>query len=453
VAFNPALHPRGPNGRFTRSFARPMSTMDGAKAGKAKSGFKARAFKGAEDARKYLAGLFGGKSNKSSGKSGPAAAGPPSGIKAHIDSGALGRANETLRAGKSGPEVQAIDKEMKPLPDGLDLYRSVPAKKFGNVDPKSLDGMLVSDAGYFPTTVAPTKVAPGNVQMHIQAPAGTPAAVDPDSGQVVLGHGAQLAVDSVDVTPDGSARMDLVVLPDTGDNAPDAPTATPSAPPDAPEPPASAPPSPAAEPSAVTPPASFDQRLADARSGDDALASAPANMLSPDSGLTPEQFDAVDEYRDIFYTGVNNALRGGPNNDEIQSRIDNLDAAMEGSRLTSDIVTYRGLTNGSAMFGDRLGGDLTGMEWDEQAYSSTSADRDLAEEFATNTHDLSRSVVMRMLVPAGVGGITLSDANADGGYPPESEVLLQRGLRLRVVADNGGTPRQIDVEVVPIGQP
>lgn len=231
MAFNAALHPRGPNGRFTRSYARQMNALDGVKAKKAKAGFKAKVLKGAEDARNYLRGLSGVKGSKNSG----------GGIKQHLDSGALGRANETLRAGKTGPEVSAIDKEMKPLPDGLDLYRSVPAKKFGNVDPKSLEGMKVSDAGYFPTTVAPTKAGPGNVQVHVQAPAGTKAAVDPDSGQVVLGHGVEMAVDSVDVTPDGSTRVNLVALPGEADATPDVdatpgtPAETPAAP-DAPRP-------------------------------------------------------------------------------------------------------------------------------------------------------------------------------------------------------------------------
>lgn len=444
MAFNPALHPRGPNGRFTRSYARQMSALDGVKAKKAKSGFKAKVLKGAEDARNYLRGLSGVKSGKNSG----------SGIKQHIDSGALGRANETLRAGKTGPEVQVIDKEMRPLPDGLDLYRSVPQKKFGNVDPKSLDGMLVSDAGYFPTTVAPTKSAPGNVQLHVQAPAGTKAAVDPDSGQVVLGHGVEMAVDSVDVTPDGGTRVNLVALPGEGDSTPAEPTPTPVAAPSAPEPaPAGDTPAPPTT-TPATPAPSFGQRLTAAASGDDAFASTPVNLLNPDNGLTPEQFEAVDDYRDIFYTGVNGALRGGATNDEIQQRIEHLDAAMAASPLTSDIVTYRGIMNASHMFGDRLDGDLTGMEWDEQAYASTSTDPAMADEFATGSSDTSRSVVMRVLVPAGTGGMTLSDSNQEAvGYYPESEVLLQRGLRMRVVADNGGVPRQIDVEVVPIGQP
>jgi hypothetical protein len=217
--FNTTLHPRGPNGRFTRSFARHMNSLDAAKATKAKTGFRSRALRSAADARTYLSGLRGRKGG---------------GIRRHIDSGALGRANQTLRAGKTGPEISAIDAEMKPLPDGLDLYRSVPASKFGHVDPKSLDGMLVSDAGYFPTTVAPTKGGPGTVQLHVQAPAGTKAAVDPDSGQVVLGHGAHLAVDGVDTTPDGSTRMNLVVLPGEGEHPPvgagNHPSTTPPAP-------------------------------------------------------------------------------------------------------------------------------------------------------------------------------------------------------------------------------
>lgn len=197
--FKESQHPRGPNGRFTRSFARIMSALDRRRRDKAKRDFRPHGFKGPDDARSYLSHLSGVK-------------GPQ--IREHIASGAVGKATEALRAGKTDvPEVHQIDAAMKPLPDGLDLYRSVPAKQFGKVDPKSLEGHLVSDAGYFPTTVAPVKAAPGNVQLHVQAPAGTHAAVDPDTGQVILDHGTQMSVEHVDVGPDGSARMDLVALP------------------------------------------------------------------------------------------------------------------------------------------------------------------------------------------------------------------------------------------------
>ena len=438
MAFNPALHPRGPNGRFTRSYARQMSALDGVKAKKAKAGFRAKVLKGAEDARNYLRGLSGVKSGKNGG----------GGIKQHLDSGALGRANETLRAGKTGPEVQVIDKEMRPLPDGLDLYRSVPAKKFGNVDPKSLNGMLVSDAGYFPTTVAPTRAVPGNVQMHIKAPAGTPAAVDPDSGQVVLGHGAQLAVDSVDVTPGGSTRMDLVVLPDADGGAPDPPSApTPDATPNAPD---------GATAEQATPEARpFGRRVAEAQSNEQALAATPLNLLDPDGppAMTREQERGLDSYQSEDYRGINHILRGGDEArladfyltpEGVQQTIAAVDSAMEQSRLADEIVTLRGIRNAEMIFGDRVGGDLSGMEWNEDAYVSTTTDEDVAYGFIQRS--AGQPVIMRMVVPPPTGAIQLSDDTY------ESEVMLQRGLRMRVVADNGVNEdgvRMLDIEVLP----
>lgn len=307
MAFNPALHPRGPNGRFTRSYARHMNSLDGTKKDKVKASWKSKAFKGAEDARTYLRGLLGGgKSNKGTGSPTKGAGSPTSPLRGFVDSGALGRANESLRAGKTSPEVQVIDKEMKPLPDSLDLYRSVPAKKFGSVDPKSLEGMKVSDAGYFPTTIAPTKPVPGNVKMHIQAPAGTPAAVDPDSGQVVLGHGAELAVDSVDVSPDGSTEMSLVALPGTGQGDGDAPSADA---PDAPDVPSGAPDAPASPSAPDTPPAPT---------------ATPAG--APVGGIG----DVIDE-------GMPSILEGGPEADARRQRArQQLGDAMNG--------TYAGLT-------------------------------------------------------------------------------------------------------------
>lgn len=426
--FNASLHPRGPNGRFTRSFARHMNSLDASKATKAKTGFKARAMRSAADARTYLSGLLGHKGGKNSG----------GGIRQHIDSGALGRANQTLRAGKTGPEISAISAEMKPLPHGLDLYRSVPASKFGHVDPKSLDGMLVSDAGYFPTTVAPSKGGPGTVQLHVQAPAGTKAAVDPDSGQVVLDHGAHLAVDSVDTAPDGSTRMNLVALPDEGDPTPGGgEPAAPSA--------GTGGVSPEAAPDAAAP--SFDERVHAARTGDSARQATHHSLIEDGAPpLTAEQEFALAAYRGEEYTDINRRLRTGepvPENPGVDSYVRHIDAAMADSRLGVEVQAWRGMGNSRLIFGDRFDGDLTGMEWSEAAYVSTSTDRSVSEDFAGNLHG---AVMMRVVVPRGVGAIELSD----GGY--ESEVMLERGLRMRVVADRGFDEdgiRQIDVEVIP----
>jgi hypothetical protein len=59
---------------------------------------------------------------------------------------------------------------------------------------------------------------------------------------------------------------------------------------------------------------------------------------------------------------------------------------------------------------------------------------------------------MRLLVPAGVGAIEISGPRDPDTLEGESEVLLQRGLRMRVVADHGVDARgvrQLDVEVIP----
>jgi len=437
VAFNAALHPRGPNGRFTRSFAVHMSSLDGTKASKVKAAFHGHTFHGPDDAHTYLSHLSGVKAPGKDGGGG--------GIKQYLDNGTLKTANEALRAGKSdNPAVHAIDATMKPLPNDLQLFRSVPQAKFGKVDPKSLEGMKVSDAGYFPTTIAPQKSAPGSVQLHVQAPAGTPAAVDPDSGQVVLGHGAEMAVDSVDTNPDGSAQMNLTILPSE------------SASPPAPESP-DTPSAPEAEPPATAAARPFHQRVAESLSDVAALTSTPLNLLDPDGPptMTPEQERGLDSYQSEDYRGINHYLRGGDEadlptyyltGDRVRSTVAAIDSAMDQSPLPQEITTLRGIRNPEILFGDRTGGDLTGMEWTEAAYVSTTSDPETANGFAHSGG--TNPVVMRMVVPAGVGAVQLSD------HTYESEVMLQRGLRMRVVADNGVDEhgvRQLDIEVIPSG--
>jgi len=410
--FNATLHPRGPNGRFTRSFARHMSSLDGVKAKKVKAGFHAHTFHGPDDAHTYLGHLSGVKT--------PGKAGGGGGIRQYLDNGTLKTANEALRAGKTdNPAVHAIDATMKPLPDDLQLFRSVPASKFGKVDPKSLEGMLVSDAGYFPATVAPQKGGPGTVQLHVQAPAGTKAAVDPDSGQVVLGHGAEMAVDSVDVAPDGSTRMNLVALPE---QTPSGVTASADA--------GSAP---------------FDSRLAAALSSQAALDSVPSSFEEEDPNRTPEQNDALFNYLNAGFIEINRQLRDGQfnPNTRIEEWVRGLDSVMDQSHLPHDVQAWRGVSMASRMFGDRLNGDMTGMEWREDAYSSTSTDRTISEDFAT---DGEEPVLMRLVVPAGTGALRVS------GAEQESEILLERGVRMRVVADRGVDARgirQLDIEVIP----
>jgi hypothetical protein len=501
MTFNAALHPRGPDGRFTRSFARVMSGKDKQALAAAKTKFNARPpFAGPGDAGPWLSGLSTSKNR------------PPGQLDRALAS--LQAANKQLRAGKTGgAEANAVDAAMTPLPEDITLHRVVPAAKFGNATPADLKGMIVSDAGFFPAAVTPPAATPGDVTMSIDVPAGTKAAPSPDTGELILESGLVMAVTDVQPAPNGSVDMHLTTLPGA-DAQPPAAKAAPAkkltfsdlakaakkaAPPAkaAPAPPAPAkkltfgdlakatkkavpapspPPTPApakavpAKAPAVPPAAkkaaakaaakkapakkaakkaapaagSFDQRLANARRGGSARQAAPRSLMRPGRPpLTNNQRDALEEYQGDSYTAINEQLRGGDRSAQATTWINRIDAAIGRSRLEDDVEAWRGIGNAQRLFGDRLTGDLTGMEWREDAYVSTSTNREVSEDFAGNIPP--GAVLMRVLVPTGTGAIELS------GEEYESEVMLERGLRMRVVADRGTDEdgvRLIDVEVI-----
>lgn len=95
------------------------------------------------------------------------------------------------------------------------------------------------------------------------------------------------------------------------------------------------------------------------------------------------------------------------------------------------------------MFGDRMDADLTGMQWREDGFVSTSADPGAVDQFTSGPNP----VRMRVTAPAGTNAVDLSDPDS----PDEAELLLNRGLSLEVTADRGVVAgvRQLDVQVVP----
>lgn len=129
--------------------------------------------------------------------------------------------------------------------------------------------------------------------------------------------------------------------------------------------------------------------------------------------------------------------------------ISNIDNGMAASpELESDTVLYRGFKNPHTVFASGKWNDtnVAGMEWTQRSYSSTSGSLSTAEGFAGYG-----GVVMRIIIPK---GMKVHGINAKGGqHPGENEIILQRGLRYRVVADYGrhgsDGKRYIDVMVVP----
>ncbi len=160
---------------------------------------------------------------------------------------------------------------------------------------------------------------------------------------------------------------------------------------------------------------------------------------------------------------------------QTQHRVDEVDKTLAVSPLPHDVVVHRGVKSGSDTFGaetwfgltPRLPGekpdfaredaewerfesgwrpDLTGMEWTQHSYLHTTVRDELMTEYAKNHGGLTHMpVAMRILLPAGVPAIRMSDMDK------ESELMAARGLRLRVVKDHGEDSdgvRRLDVEVV-----
>ncbi len=197
----------------------------------------------------------------------------------------------------------------------------------------------------------------------------------------------------------------------------------------------------------------FQARLAAAQVGRQGRESAPVSLLHP-GGLEGDERSGLDAYIDETYEPINHVLRGGADDDPVFGRydtdvegvqwwIDAVDAAMARSPLPQDVQTWRGIRNAELLFGDSLGGDLTGREWTEDAYVSSTTEAQVARDF---TRGGTAPVLMRILVPEGTGAVEMSDESY------EAELLLNRGLRMRVVQDRGvdlDGRRLLDVEVIP----
>lgn len=215
---------------------------------------------------------------------------------------------------------------------------------------------------------------------------------------------------------------------------------------------------PAAPPRPAAPaplPKTFDQRAAGATTGQKAL-DAPTFGLDRQArrdlpeGFTVPMADALGSYLSSGFSGLNRQLRGlevltGLREREAARDLAGLDALMAVSKLRSDVITYRSVRDASPMFGARLGGDLAGVTWREDAFMSTTAELSQTTFFMGVARPGRTRMVMRILTPTGTPAVEVSDASV------EAELLLDRGLRLRVVADRGVDPngvRHIDAEVL-----
>lgn len=189
------------------------------------------------------------------------------------------------------------------------------------------------------------------------------------------------------------------------------------------------------------------------------------------SDLVMPVYESLDAYQGDDYKHINQALlklKGPKLPDDIhpyvKKHVGNIDAAMDVSKLTHDVVVYRGERNPARNFAPGVWsptGGMEGMEWTFPSYASTSVEADKAEKFALQSstaygpdhpsHSTAQATLLTILAPKGTKALSLQSHRQK-----EGELLLARGLRYRVVKDHGvsstgpetGLLRRLDVEVV-----
>lgn len=239
--------------------------------------------------------------------------------------------------------------------------------------------------------------------------------------------------------------------------------------------------------------------------GERALTSAPVRLIRPPGGHGGN-YDGADiegpsghgsalalaEMEGVEHEVTNNYLRNvgkppptshhSPSSEDIErsrrladritARVADVDQTMSVSPLPQPVTVYRGVKDGPVTFGDAWYGkyldpndsfekqdemwalweagerpDLTGVTWEEKAYSHTTVDGGRLAGYARKIPG-QEPVAMTITVPAGTGAVQMSEIDH------EAELMLERGLHYRVVADHGvddGGIRRLDVEVIPRG--
>ncbi len=162
-------------------------------------------------------------------------------------------------------------------------------------------------------------------------------------------------------------------------------------------------------------------------------------------GLAPRDRATLDDYSGVTYRGTNNYLRGiyRPDDPDIRSEIDGrvrvLDATIARGSLAEPATLYRktslkaiGIPEGNA--------PKPGHTFGDDAYSSTSLNRTVVENFAGD-------VTLKINAPKGTNAAAVSLAT--GGY--EQEILLKRGLtyKVRGVTTDPSGKSVVDVDIVP----
>lgn len=203
-----------------------------------------------------------------------------------------------------------------------------------------------------------------------------------------------------------------------------------------------------------------------ARGSKDVRKAAPIDIggHGPRSTAPDTRFDqAIDTYMSGAYKQINEGLRsnggkadkltGAPGasptavngTQAVRDAVAKIDQAMAESKLRHDVVVHRGVTDPHIVFGDHWSDDVTGLSWLDHGFGSSTPDESYARSYAG-----SNGVILNILVPSGTSAVYVEET-LGGGETTHNELVLNRGLRYRVVHDHGSVKgrRTLDVEVIP----
>lgn len=110
--------------------------------------------------------------------------------------------------------------------------------------------------------------------------------------------------------------------------------------------------------------------------------------------LTANEMEAVTEYKRSRYLQINDELRDG----RVPDRAYSIDRAIDKATLPRAVIVFRALVDTGII---NLLDYLIGETIEDEAYSSTSLMRDVAENFARGGTDRRDAVVAEIELPAG----------------------------------------------------
>lgn len=148
--------------------------------------------------------------------------------------------------------------------------------------------------------------------------------------------------------------------------------------------------------------------------------------------LKPHHLETIDAYQSGYYQkedGPNELLRNPPESTPIPitNAILRLGYALKGAQTPEDLTVYRGISTG-------LEGLTVGGVYQDNGFMSTSLDKNHVEGiYADPELHGDQATLLEIFVPKGSNGAYV-DASGKGKTTGESEMLFNRGQKLKVVS-------------------